>query len=426
MDKVITSMALTILSCIVISDGAEYDIQTITSQMDAYEKQMDSIKIKYSYESPINDKDEIRNFIKGTFAQNKSKGYVLLDKILQRGKTWNDDEEPEGIIEGNIRSYNREITRYFGYEKNQQGYHLASLSKKHNPKLYKSRGNPYYNIWRPNYKNTTFSDKLNDPNSMAVIQGEELIEGLKTINVNFKEADGVLDCHLWLLPDRNYLPIKLIVYHKEYKDGKHPLVVTHWCEFKEYPGGIWYPMSIKKYIRHLKVPILFKTEEVDFSPLTKEDFEFDFPAMTHVTDFTVLELDYKSLKGKPLPELIDLGIKVSPGELDNKRLLICFFDIEQRPSRHCCLQLAKLSDQLRQKRITVIVVQASKVDPKYLAKWVQEHKIPFPVGTLKGDAEQTRMAWGTKSLPWLILTDDTHKVVAEGFTLQKLNDIQKP
>jgi hypothetical protein len=249
---------------------------------------------------------------------------------------------------------------------------------------------------------------------------------LKTVNINFKEVDGILDCHLWLQPERNYLPIKLIVYHKEYKDGKHPLVVTHWSDFKEFPGGIWYPMTIKKYIRHLKEPVIFKTEEVDFSALTKEDFEFDFPAMTHVTNFTFLEIDYKSLKGKPLPELIDLGIKVSPGELDNKRILICIFDIQQRPSRHCCIQLARQNEQLQQKELSIIAVQASKIDPKYLAEWVQKHKIPFPVGTLKGDKEKTRMAWGAKSLPWLILSDRAHQVVAEGFTLQELNDIQKP
>lgn len=252
--------------------------------MDAYEKQMDSIKIRYSYESPVNDKEGNRYFIKGTFAQNKPKGYVLLDKIWQKGKTWDNDKEPEGMIEGNIRSYNGKITRYFDYEINEHGYHMAALYENHNPKLYKSRGNPCYNIWRPNYKQNTFSDKLNDPNSMATIQGEELVNGLKTVKINFKEADGILDLHLWLLPDKNYLPIKCIVYHKEYKEGKHPLVETHWSEFKEFPGGLWYPMTIKKYIRHLKVPTIFKIEEMDISPLTKEDFEFEFPAMTHVTD----------------------------------------------------------------------------------------------------------------------------------------------
>lgn len=86
-------MALIIISCTVILYGAEYDIKTITAKMDAYEKQMDSIKLKYSYESPINDKEGNREFIKGTFAQNKPKGYVLLDYKRQKGKTWDNGED---------------------------------------------------------------------------------------------------------------------------------------------------------------------------------------------------------------------------------------------------------------------------------------------------------------------------------------------
>lgn len=280
MGKISKLIALVLLSCLRISYGAEYDIKTITTIMDAYEKHMDSIKIKYSYEAPVNDKEGNRDFVKGTFAQKKSKGYVLLDEIRQKGKTWDNDKEPEGII----RSYNGEITRYFEHEKNDRGYHMAALYENHNPKLYKTRGNPHYNIWRPNYKNNKFSDLLNDPNGMAKIQGKELVNGFKTIKINYKQADGILDCHLWLLLDKNYLPIKCIVYHKKYKEGKHPLLETHWSEFKEFPGGLWYPMIIKKFIKHLKVPTIFKVEEMDFSPLTKEDFEFKFPARTHVTD----------------------------------------------------------------------------------------------------------------------------------------------
>ena len=53
MDKVSKLIALVILSCFGISYGAEYDIKTITAIMDAYEKQVDSIRLKYSYESFI-------------------------------------------------------------------------------------------------------------------------------------------------------------------------------------------------------------------------------------------------------------------------------------------------------------------------------------------------------------------------------------
>jgi hypothetical protein len=38
-----------------------------------------------------------------------------------------------------------------------------------------------------------------------------------------------------------------------------------------------------------------------------------------------------------------------------------------------------------------------------------------------GDAEKTRLAWGVRSLPWLILTDQKRIVRAEGFALAELD-----
>ena len=283
MGKMSKWIALVIFSCFGISYAAEYDIKTIATMMDAYEKQIDSIKLKYSYETSVIDKEGNRQFVKGTFAQKKSEGYVLLDEISQKGKTWDNNKEPEGIV----RSYNGQITRYLEHEKNDHGYHMAALYKLHNPDLYKTKENPYYYIWRLNYKQNKFSDLLNDPNGMAKIQGEELVDGLKTIKINFKMAEGILDCHLWLLPEKNYLPIKCKIYHKNYKEGRQRIWEMHWSEFKEFTGGIWYPMNIKIYHRHIDEPSTIKIEEMDISPLTKEDFEFKFPAFTHVTDHII-------------------------------------------------------------------------------------------------------------------------------------------
>ena len=269
-------IALVIFSCFGISYGAEYDIKTITTIMDAYEKQIDSIKLKYSYEAFVTYKKENRAFVKGTFAQKKSEGYILLDERKQKGKTWDKDKEPEGIV----RSYNGKVTRYLEHEKNDHGYHMAALYENHNPKLYKTIENPYYRVWHINYKNK-FTNLLNDPNGMAKIQGEELINGLKTIKINFKSTEYLFDGYLWLLPEKNYLPIKFESYRTT--DGSK-LSKMHWSEFKEFTGGIWYPMNIKMYLRDFDDPVTFKIEEMDISPLTKEDFEFKFPAFTHVTD----------------------------------------------------------------------------------------------------------------------------------------------
>ncbi len=128
-----------------------------------------------------------------------------------------------------------------------------------------------------------------------------------------------------------------------------------------------------------------------------------------------------SLVGRPLPELKDLKIDLSPTDADDKMIIVCFWDMQQRPSRHCIIQLAKQAEQLRHKGVTVVAVQASKVDENTLNQWVKKYKIPFPVGMIQGDEEETRFNWGVRSLPWLILTDRQHIVRAEGFAISELD-----
>jgi peroxiredoxin len=128
-----------------------------------------------------------------------------------------------------------------------------------------------------------------------------------------------------------------------------------------------------------------------------------------------------SLVGKALPELKDLGIKLSPADIEGKRILVCFFDMEQRPSRHCMIQLTKQAEQLKDKDVSVIAVQASKIDREVLNQWVKKYNIPFPVGMVQGDTEKVRSKWGVKSLPWLILTNSKHFVRVEGFAMNELD-----
>jgi hypothetical protein len=40
---------------------------------------------------------------------------------------------------------------------------------------------------------------------------------------------------------------------------------------------------------------------------------------------------------------------------------------------------------------------------------------------IQGEEEETRLAWGVRSLPWLILTDSEHIIRAEGFVLAELD-----
>jgi len=128
------------------------------------------------------------------------------------------------------------------------------------------------------------------------------------------------------------------------------------------------------------------------------------------------------LAGKALPGFDGIKIDLAADQTRNKRMLVCFFDMNQRPSRNCVTRLAKQNTQLEQKGVVVIAVHISKVEQAKLDEWIKDNNIPFPVGMIEGDEEQTRFTWGVRSLPWLILTDRKHVVRAEGFGINDLNE----
>ncbi|UCE47118.1 MAG: carboxypeptidase regulatory-like domain-containing protein, partial [Phycisphaerales bacterium] len=129
----------------------------------------------------------------------------------------------------------------------------------------------------------------------------------------------------------------------------------------------------------------------------------------------------QSLVGKPLPDLKSLGIYLSPDDIKNKRLLICFFDMEQRPSRNYLRQVNTMSKKLAAQNVIVVAVQASKMDEASFDDWCTKYNISIPVGMIRGDKAETHFVWGVKSLPWLILTSNQKVVTANGFNLRELD-----
>lgn len=117
------------------------------------------------------------------------------------------------------------------------------------------------------------------------------------------------------------------------------------------------------------------------------------------------------------------GIKINPAadQTKDKMMLICFFDMNQRPSRNYIIQLVKQAETLKQKGLSLIAVQAAMIDENTLSEWVKENNIPFPVGIIQDNEECVRFDWAVCSLPWLILTDHNHVVTAEGFGLDDLD-----
>lgn len=174
----------------------------------------------------------------------------------------------------------------------------------------------------------------------------------------------------------------------------------------------------------------------DLSPpkvTQKDSFAYCFPAGTEVWvkdqdysyfargDGKIVPLHPPSLLDKPLPELEELKIKLPTADTEDKMILVCFFDVNQRPSRNCIGQLAKKAAELKEKGVTIVAVQASEVSENKLAELKKKYNIPFQLGTIKEDIEKTRFTWGVKSLPWLILTDQRHTIRAESIAIPELD-----
>ncbi len=128
------------------------------------------------------------------------------------------------------------------------------------------------------------------------------------------------------------------------------------------------------------------------------------------------------LPGQPLPNFDGINIDLSHTPVENKSILVCFFDYQQRPSRNYILQLSKRAQELKAKGIVVIAVQASQIDQAKLNEWIKQNNIPFPIGMVQADIDKIKYNWGVKSFPRLILTDKNNFVVAEGFSLDELDE----
>jgi len=132
----------------------------------------------------------------------------------------------------------------------------------------------------------------------------------------------------------------------------------------------------------------------------------------------------EALRGKQLPQTDGFGITLPPESTEDKMILLCFWDMKQRPARQCVRELANRVDDLN-KRVATALVHALPADPNVLKEWTTNSKIPFPSGMIAGDAGKVEIIlrkWGVRGLPWLILTDKKHIVRAEGFSISELDE----
>jgi len=205
-------------------------------------------------------------------------------------------------------------------------------------------------------------------------------------------------------------------------------------DFTQTDDGIWYPSGYQK----VSTPFLPSGEQAgsfventvkivsaEFNiNIPKETFHLKFPDNAEIrysSESSYDTTDAPSLLNKSLPEMKDIGTSLSQVSIEDKNILVCFFDYQQRPSRNCMIQLSKRAEELKSKDIEIIAVHTSKIEQEKLDEWVKENDISFSVGKIQENEEDTRFTWGVKSLPWLILTDTDHLVTAEGFGIVELN-----
>lgn len=214
--------------------------------------------------------------------------------------------------------------------------------------------------------------------------------------------------------------------------------MEHWMsDYREIVPGGWYPMTQgyqvynkdkdeRPYVerrRDLKVAKI----EVN-APLAEELFRLEIREGARVQDKrngSLVTYEYQpqpaDLLGKPLPALDGSLAQLDPASIEGRPVLLCFWDMDQRPSRHCVRQLAAQSQRLSELGVTVVAIQTAPIDPATFNQWIRENGIDLRVLSASDRIDTLRATWRIRSLPWLVLADGNHVVRAVGGTLNELD-----
>ena len=130
-----------------------------------------------------------------------------------------------------------------------------------------------------------------------------------------------------------------------------------------------------------------------------------------------------------MPDLAQVKLGAHTDATKGERVVLCFWDYEQRPARRMVRQLANMAAELEAKGVVVLTVHASPTDETQLRDWAAAQDMALPIGLAGAEADgaaKTCRAFGVRAIPWLILTDKAHIVRAEGLTLPELREMLQP
>ena len=74
------------------------------------------------------------------------------------------------------------------------------------------------------------------------------------------------------------------------------------------------------------------------------------------------------------------------------------------------------------RNVRVILIHIATNNQQTVDAWLKENQVLFASGFIYGEADKVLQRWCVQALPWLILTDRQHVIVAEGFTLSELDE----
>jgi protocatechuate 3,4-dioxygenase beta subunit len=127
-----------------------------------------------------------------------------------------------------------------------------------------------------------------------------------------------------------------------------------------------------------------------------------------------------ALKGALLPDLTTVNLPADAAPA-GRPVLLCLFDAGQRSSRHAISQLAGQAAALQDQQVTVLGIQAVVTADDVFNDWKSSASVAFPVGRVTDKSAKDKWATSVPALPWLILADAGHHVIAEGFSQDELD-----
>ncbi|MBN2588990.1 MAG: hypothetical protein JXA96_03935, partial [Sedimentisphaerales bacterium] len=243
------------------------------------------------------------------------------------------------------------------------------------------------------------------------------------------------------------------------RKGQSSHKVIHFGQFKQI-DGIWVPMEYRQSTRHILGPDGYSSSEshhkrTEFilnpdhdalgsfdSPLRnpEQDTELRNGTPVHIAYlnkrlnwqdgklldgngevFDIDNIKPVSLLGKALPNITQ--VRLDPDAIKDKKLLICFWNMDNNESIKCIKTLNKKAMALLDTRdVYMVFMHAGSLSDEIFFPWISKNEILPPAGYHLDSLDGLQYSWGVKSIPWLILTDKNHIVIAEGFSITDLDE----